>query len=155
FTQYSQEGRNTVAVEITDAAPGADGAAKDAVAFGFSGGWESSGGIIRDVYVEVRAGAFVDSVRFAYQLSSGYASASCSTKVSVSSSATSSGDCELVLLLGSAEVARARKSMSFAAGTTEVELVFDVKDVALWSPEDPNLYELRAQIGRASCRERV
>src|ERR1017187_683771 len=46
FTQYSQEGRNTVAVEITDAAPGADGAAKDAVAFGFSGGWESSGGII-------------------------------------------------------------------------------------------------------------
>ena len=48
FTQYSHEGRNTIAVEITDAAPGADGVAKDAVSFGFSGGWESSGGIIRE-----------------------------------------------------------------------------------------------------------
>ncbi len=88
FTQYSQEGRNTVAVEITDAAPAPDGAGKDEVAFGFSGGWESYGGIIRDAYVEVRAGAFVDAVRFAYQLSAGYANASCTTKVFVASSAT-------------------------------------------------------------------
>ncbi len=149
FTQYSHEGRNTIAVEITDAAPGADGVAKDAVSFGFSGGWESSGGIIRDVYAEVRAGAFVDAVRFAYQLSSGFAGASCTTKVFVSSSTTTSGDCELALYLGPTEVARASKSMSFAAGTTEVELAFDLKDVALWSPEDPTLYELKAHVKTA------
>jgi hypothetical protein len=146
FTQYSQEGRNLVAVEITDAAPAPDGAGKDEVAFGFSGGWESYGGIIRDVYAEVRAGAFVDSVRFAYQLSNGYASAACTTKITVSSTTGSTGDLELALFWGPTEVARASKAMSFAKGATEVELAFEVKDLALWSPEDPNLYELKATV---------
>ncbi len=150
FTQYAQEGRNTVAVEIADAAPFPDGAGKDEVDFGFSGGWEAYGGIIRDVYVEVRPGTFVDNVRFAYRLSADRSSASCTSKVYVSSASGSSGECELALFWGPSEVARASKSVSFANGTTEVELAFDVKDIALWSPEEPNLYELKARVKTAA-----
>ena len=150
FTRYSQEGANTVAVEIADAAPAPDGAGKDEVTFGFSGGWESYGGIIRDVYVEVRSGAFVDSVRLVYQLSSDRANASCSAKVSVSSSAGNSGDCELALYWGQTEIARVSKSASFAIGSTVIEFAFDVKGVALWSPDDPNLYELKVRVKTAA-----
>ena len=146
FTPFSQEGRNTIAVEIVDAGPAPQGAGKDEVAFCYTDGWEAYGGIIRDVYAEVRAASFIDAVRFAYQLSKNYESASCTATVTVSSSAAISGDCELALFWGPSEMARASKNVPFAAGATEVELGFDVKDMALWSPEDPNLYELKARV---------
>ena len=134
FTSYAQEGRNTIAVEIVDAGPAPQGAGKDEVAFCYTSGWEAYGGIIRDVYAEVRTASFVDAVRFAYQLSNNYESAACTAKVTVSSSSAISGDCELALFWGASEVARASKTMSFVVGATEVDLAFDVKDVALWSP---------------------
>ena len=150
FTQYAQEGKNTVAVKIADATPLGDGAGKDEVAFGLSSGWEGYGGIIRDAYVEIRGDTFVDNVRLAYQLSGDYDSASCRAKVYVSSAAGGSGECELVLFWRQTQVARASKNMSFVAGPTEVELGFVVQEIALWSPEDPNLYELRARVKTAA-----
>lgn len=166
FTPQCQEGRNTVAVEIVDAGPGmqtpwpfgertapvpsADNTGRDEVTFGFSGGWEAYGGIIRDVYVEVRTAAFIDAVRFGYRLSGGYDNAACTAQVSVSSAEALSGDCQLALFWRSSQVARVTKNVRFAAGKTEIELAFDLNDVALWSPEDPSLYELRAQLNTAA-----
>ncbi len=67
-TQQAIEGRNTIEVEIVDAHADQGDAAADAVRFANCGGWECYGGIIRPVYLELRAAAFIDSVRFAYQL---------------------------------------------------------------------------------------
>ena len=146
FTPYAQEGRNMIAVEIVDAGPAPQGAGKDEVAFCYTDGWEAYGGIIRDVYAEVRAASFVEAVRFAYQLSNDFEGASCSAKVTVSSSAALNGNCELALFWGPSQVVRASKDTSFAVGATEVELAFDVRDIALWSPDEPNLYELKARV---------
>jgi hypothetical protein len=59
FTAYAQEGNNSVEVDIVDACPGPDGLGKDALTFGITAGWETYGGIIRDVRAEIRPSAFV------------------------------------------------------------------------------------------------
>ena len=129
-------------------------AAADAVRFGNCGGWECYGGIIRPVYVELRAAAFIDSVRFAYQLAGDYQGASCKATVSVASTAAQSGSCELSLLWGKSEVATATKDIQLQAGSTDIEMTFDLKDLALWSPDEPNLYTLRAEVKTPSAQDR-
>ena len=153
-TQQAIEGRNTIEVEIVDAHANHDGAGADAVRFGNCGGWECYGGIIRPVYVELRAAAFVDSVRFAYQLASDYQGASCKAKVSVVSAAAQSGSCEISLLWGKSVVATATKDISLQAGSTDVEMTFDLKNLGLWSPDEPNLYILRAEVKTPSAQDR-
>src|SRR5208283_4948966 len=66
FTAHAQEGKNQIDVAIADLHPDPAGAGKDEIALGVNPGWEAYGGIIRDVYVEIRPAAFIDNVRFAY-----------------------------------------------------------------------------------------
>ena len=73
-------------------------------------GWEAYGGIIRDVYVELRPAAYIENVQLGYELSEGYTKASCRARVFVSSSAPTSGQLEVRLLKGESEVARAVKA---------------------------------------------
>ncbi len=144
FTKVAVEGSNTVEVQIADALPEPDGTGKDDIAFSNSWGWEPYGGIIRDAYVEIRPAAFIDNVRFGYKLSDGYDSASCATQVFISSADAQAGECALSLWWRNTEVARGNTKVDLAPGITEAEIKFDVKTLALWSPEEPNLYELRA-----------
>ncbi|HMD87267.1 MAG TPA: glycoside hydrolase family 2 TIM barrel-domain containing protein [Terriglobia bacterium] len=146
FTRQAKKGTNTVEVAIADLTPDPSGAGKDELALGVSPGWEAYGGIIRDVYVEVRPATFIDNVRFGYKLNADYTQAACRAQVKVSSLAETSGDIELVLLRAGVEVARAQKGASLASGPSEVEVEFTVNSPLLWSPEEPNLYELRAQL---------
>jgi hypothetical protein len=146
FTRHARQGRNTVEVAIADLIPDPSGAGKDELALGVNPGWEAYGGIIRDVYVEVRPAAFIDNVRFGYKLSADYTKAICHTQVIVSSSSQTSGRVEVVLLRGGAVVARAEKAASIPSEQSEVEVGFDVAIPGLWSPEEPNLYELRASL---------
>jgi len=66
--------------------------------------------------------------------------------VMVSSLTETSGNIELVLLRAGSEVARAQKQTSLASGASEVEVEFGVNAPALWSPEEPNLYQFRARL---------
>jgi hypothetical protein len=154
FTQQAVEGRNTIEIEIADAHTTPDGAGADELRFGNCGGWECYGGIIRPVYVEVRAAAFIDSVRFGYQLAGDYQSVSCKAQVSVASAAGQSGSCELTLLWGKSEVAQVTKDIQLQPGSTEIEMNFDLKAPALWSPDEPNLYTLRAEVKTPTAQDR-
>ena len=145
-TKVATEGQNTVEVQIADALPESDGAGKDDIAFSNSWGWEPYGGIIRDAYVEIRPAAFIENVRFGYKLNEGYDSASCTTQIFVSSADAQAGECELSLWWRNTEVARDSVKVDLKAGITQAEIQFDVKTLALWSPEEPNLYELRATL---------
>ncbi len=145
-TRQCRKGANTVQVAIADLTPDPSGAGKDELALGVNPGWEAYGGIIRDVYLEVRPAAFIDNVRFGYKLNSDYTLASCRTQVMVSSPEKSSGNVEVVLLRAGSEVARAQKNVSFAPGSSEAEVEVTVTSPVLWSPEEPNLYELRARL---------
>jgi hypothetical protein len=145
-TRQSRKGNNTIQVAIADLTPDPSGGGKDELALGVNPGWEAYGGIIRDVYLEVRPAAFIDNVRFGYKLNTDYTEASCRAQVMVSSLTGTSGNIELVLLRAGSEVARAQKNASLTSGSSEVEVEFSVKSPVLWSPEEPNLYELLARL---------
>ncbi|MGA2983296.1 MAG: glycoside hydrolase family 2 TIM barrel-domain containing protein [Terriglobia bacterium] len=145
-TRPSRKGANTIQVAIADLTPDSSGAGKDELALGVNPGWEAYGGIIRDVYLEVRPAAFIDNVRFGYKLNADYTQAACRAQVMVSSRTETSGSIELKLLRAGTEVARTQKNTAFASGMTEVEMEFQVNAPALWSPEEPNLYQVRARL---------
>ena len=153
FTSAAVEGRNTVEVQIADALPEPDGTGKDTIEFTSPGGWEPYGGIIRDVYADVRPAAFIDNVRFGYQLSGDLESASCTSQIFVSSTDTQSGECELSLWWRGTQVASGTAVVPLKAGITEAEVKFDAKSLVLWSPDEPNLYELRARVKTPSAED--
>jgi len=149
FTREARKGSNAVEVAIADLTPDPSGAGKDELALGVNPGWEAYGGIIRDVYAEVRPAAFIDNVRFGYKLSPDYAKATCQVKVMLSSTTETAAHVEVVLLRAGREVAREEKAASVSSGSSlsgEVELSFDLPAPVLWSPEEPNLYELQARL---------
>jgi hypothetical protein len=146
FTRQARKGSNTVEVAIADLTPEPSGAGRDELALGVNPGWEAYGGIIRDVYAEVRPAAFVDNVRFGYKLEPGYARAACQAQVMVSSATETSAQVEVVMLRAGSEVARAGKTASIPPGASTIELAFDVVPPVLWSPEEPNLYELNVNL---------
>jgi hypothetical protein len=154
FTAQAIEGRNTVEVQIADALPEPDGTGKDEIEYASPGGWEPYGGIIRDVYVDVRPATYIDNVRFGYQLSSDLESASCTSQVFISSTETQSAECELSLWWRHTQVAAGTATVQLKPGTTETEIKFDAKSLVLWSPEEPNLYQLKAQIKTPTAQDR-
>lgn len=146
FTAHAQEGKNSVAVNIVDACQEPDGSGKDALDLGVTSGWECYGGIIRDVWAEVRPSAYVENVRFGYQLKNSYALASCQAQVLVDSVNAQPCECDLALYFGQSEVARSKTNVQLRPGLNEIPINFDVDAPALWSPDDPNLYQLQATV---------
>lgn len=144
FTAQAKEGENSIEVEIVDACPGPDGFGKDALSFGVTVGWETYGGIIRDVWAEIRPSAFIENVRFGYKLSDNFSTASCFPIVLLDSRSASSCEVELSLLYGHSEVAQAHTRADLKKGMNEIALEFAVHAPALWSPDEPNLYEVKA-----------
>jgi hypothetical protein len=146
FTDVAKEGNNEIALEMADLVPWPDGTGKDEIALGVNPGWEAYGGIIRDCWAEVRPAAFVENVRLAYQLGSGRQSVALKPRVIVSSRGSASGEVECVLERAGQKLAGANKNVQLTAGTNEIELTFDLQDPALWSPDEPVLYELKASL---------
>jgi beta-galactosidase len=89
---------------------------------------------------------FVDNVRLAYKLADDFSSCSGNPRVIVSSTKTASAAVDIVLHHGVNEVARASKTVQLKPGVNDVELSFELKDPALWSPDTPNLYEMTANL---------
>jgi hypothetical protein len=146
-TQQTAEGRNVVELTIVDAGSGVNGEGKNEVLYGTSGGWESYGGLIRDAYVQIRPATFIENLRLGYRFDDAYDKASCRAQVWVSSVDAGEADCEVALFWGPSEIARAKTPLQLnAKGIATAELQFELHDLALWSPDQPNLYDLRATL---------
>jgi hypothetical protein len=142
FTREAREGANEIEVAIADLCPEPGGSGADEVWLGVNPGWEGYGGIVRSAYVEIRPAAYIENARLSYQLSADYASAACRITAFLASTVERGGEIEVVLRRGPSVMARAKKTVLIRAGAAEADLEFVLKDVALWSPETPNLYEL-------------
>ena len=146
FTDTAREGNNEVEIEMTDLVPWPDSTGKYELALGVNPGWEAYGGIIRDVWAEIRPASFIENVRFAYQFGTGRQSVALQPRIIVSSRAASSGEVEFVLSRGDVKVAATTRTVSLRPGSNDLDLSLDLQSPALWSPEQPNLYELKASL---------
>ncbi len=146
FTKEAKEGTNRVEVRIVDLAPGPKGEGKDEVELGLNPGWEAYGGIIREVYAEVRPATCIENVRLGYELSKGYRRAECEVRVYVSSVEARKARIEVVVEQGPSEVGRGEREVEVEEGKSEVVVKLAVDSPALWSPEEPNLYELKVRL---------
>jgi len=153
LTPAAKEGDNQVAVEIADVVPFPDGTGKDEIAIGVNPGWEAYGGIIRDVWAEIRPASFIDNVRLAYHLAPDYSRVTLQPRVMVSSTEAASGTVEVVLKQMGVEVGRASKPVKLKAGANDLELQFELKNPCLWSPEEPSLYELSAHLKTGAAED--
>src|SRR5450432_92939 len=153
FTPLAREGRNKIQVQIVDLAPLPDGSGTTEVILGHNPGWEASGGIIRDAWVEIRPASFVDNVRFAYTLGSDFSTCTGEPRVQVSSAESCQGQVSVALRRGQTELARATRTVDLREGANEPELAFEFKNPSLWSPESPNLYELSVSLTTRSSED--
>src|SRR5262245_926286 len=95
ISPHTREGSNNLDVAIADLSPDPNGYGRDEIALGVNPGWEAYGGIIRDVYVELRSAAFIENVRVGYRLAADYVRAACKAQLFVSSSLETSGQAEV------------------------------------------------------------
>jgi len=150
FTNAARVGDNEIEVLIADLVPLADGTAKAQIEFGIHAGFEAYGGIIRDVWAEVRPTSFIENVRFGYELKNDFRACTARPTIIVFSGEGALAQMEIVLHRNRAEVARHSTTKQIARGLTEIELPFELKDVSLWSPETPNLYQLKVHLKTGS-----
>jgi hypothetical protein len=146
MTRQAREGSNTLEVAITDLGTDPSGAGGDETWLAVNAGWEGSGGLVRPAWVEIRPATYIDNLRLGYKLAAGYTSAACSATVFLSSNVARTGEVTVTLSRGGRVVAHAAKTVSAPAGDSETEVTFELSDPALWSPEQPNLYELAAAL---------
>lgn len=146
FTDIVREGNNDVELEMADLVPFPDGTGKYDIALGVNPGWEAYGGIIRDAWVEFRPASHVDNIRLAYRFGNGLQSVALEPRVIVSSRGPASGEVECVLMLEDTKLAGTKKSVQLTPGNNDVDLSFDLQSPSLWSPADPNLYQLQATL---------
>src|SRR5208283_3248256 len=144
FTDTAREGNNEVEIEMADLVPWPDGTGKHELALGVNPGWEAYGGIIRDVLAEIRPASFVENVRLAYQLGENFQSVALHPRVMVSSRGASTGQVEFVLSRGDMKIAGTNRTIQLTPGNNDVELSLELQNPYLWSPAEPNLYELKA-----------
>ncbi len=126
-TDTVKEKNNELLVEIEDISP----------KFGPSEGWENYSGIIRDVNILYKNKAYIEDVFFKSTLTDSYKNAEYSLAVK-------SVGCEnarwKVTLLQNGETV---DSYSFSEDETVLR---KLEQVSLWSCDNPNLYELKAEL---------
>lgn len=154
FTAVAREGTNEVEVAMADLVPWSDESGKYEIAIGVNPGWEAYGGIIRDVWAEIRPGSFVENIRLAYQLRDNLQSVTLQPRIIISSSSQCAGEIEFTLSRENTKLAGAKRSVTLKAGINELELSDDLRSPALWSPVAPNLYELEGRVKTAAGEDR-
>jgi hypothetical protein len=153
FTGAARERENEVEIQIADLIPFPDGTGKEEIALGVTPGWEAYGGIIRDVWAEIRPASYIQNVRLAYKLARDFQAVALQPQVIVMADAGVTGQVEVALLKEGVELGRAAKSVQLRSGTNHVELALELNAPALWSPVEPNLYELRASLKTAHAND--
>ncbi len=127
ITDAAKQTGNILLVELEDIAP----------AFGPSNGWENYSGIIRDVSLIYSEENYIEDVFFHSTLKDEYRNAEF---VVETKSSTNTGEFDIKLFFGDEIKAEYQQSAGQPFKNAEI------KDVALWSPDAPNLYRLEVSL---------
>ncbi len=144
ITGLLTEGNNIVSVELADLTPDARGKGVEALQMGINPGWEAYGGIIRDCWIETRPAVFIENVRLSYEFDTGYTGARCTARIWLNGKSAGPGSTALTLARDSYPIANLQQDLP--GNASEYELTFAVRDIALWAPETPDLYNLSVKI---------
>ena len=130
ITEIVQPQDNLLLVELEDLTP----------PFGPTTGWENFGGITRDVLLLYADRSHIQDVFFHTNLKNNYTDADYTVELSLSEQAD--GDCRITLTNGKIVA----DSYTVPADTNAVTR--SLRNVLLWSPDTPNLYELKVELLR-------
>jgi hypothetical protein len=146
ITRSVRERSNIVSVHLKDLPGEDDHEAIDQLELGVNPGWEAYGGIIRDVWIEVRPSTYIDNAQLRYKLGSDFRVASCNVRFEVQSNAELRGKARVTVSRAKSVIASASEAFSVAVGKTNIDVPLQVASPALWSPASPDLYEVALEI---------
>ncbi|MHB9034996.1 MAG: glycosyl hydrolase 2 galactose-binding domain-containing protein, partial [Anaerolineae bacterium] len=133
ITSAARAGSNTLEVEVSDIlAP-----------YGPVIGWEAYAGLIRGVYLEPRPAAFIADCYWRTTFPEDYGHAQAEVSVVIDAEAeVEDADICAALSFGGNHLAGAGQYLSLQPGRNQVDLLITLDGPNLWSPEEPNLYNL-------------
>jgi hypothetical protein len=135
-TDKLRSGSNQLEVEIADWQ----------VPLGPIGAWEAYGGIIRDVFLEIRSDPYIENAHLRCAVKPEADLARCALDVYMKAAAPLGGKLSAELLRGATPVAQVSREIPLKPGASTTTLQWDLKSPVLWSPEVPNLYTLRIRL---------
>ncbi|MCX7796032.1 MAG: hypothetical protein N2380_05890, partial [bacterium] len=138
ITEYLVQGENKVKVNIKDIN----------ASYGPSDGWENYGGIIWDVYLDIRNNVFISDYQILTEFTNNYSKVRCHLKVWVKKlkDGIFKGILNVTLTYNNVEYARVAENVNINLEEKCIELDFDVLNPLLWSLDSPHLYNLEIEL---------
>lgn len=143
ITDQVVSGTNRLRVELTDLGGFAPWGREWVTAF------PRYGGIVRDVYLDVKRPLYIENARLDYQLSQEWTRANCQLQAWIVNTTGAEAPLELRGI-----VTNSNGTHSFNAfflvppGKSRHAVPFEVGDIKLWSPDSPHLYDLSITLRR-------
>ncbi len=133
-------GVNQIVVEIEDSQ----------VALGPNGAWEGYGGIIRDAYLDIHTDPYIENARLASEINLTADTAQLHLDVFLQSNADGKATVKASLVrdseVGDNDRTGASQEITVSPGESTVPLTWTIHHPALWSPESPQLYQLKVEL---------
>jgi beta-galactosidase len=142
ITRSVRERSNVISLQMADLGSQSDHNGTSQIELGVNPGWEGYGGIIRNVWIEIRPPTFINTAQFRYELTADFSSAECRLRAELVSASPVSGRIQVSLRHLGQIVVSGAQAFSAQAGTSEAEVPLKVADPALWSTESPDLYDV-------------
>lgn len=144
-TNQVRPGPNRMEIEITDW--------QVPLGLGPTAAWESSGGIVYDAYAEVRSDPYIENARLSYALSADFSKAECTLDVFLRATHARQVRITADLHTGAKPVSHIEQAGNVNPGAATLTLHWTLDNVRLWSPDDPQLYQLVVKLESLGGRD--
>jgi len=141
-TALLRERENELQIRITDLLPERSGPGSDEVAIGINPGWEAYSGIIRDIWLELRAAAYIENARLSYTFTPQYGAALCTLRSWTNSRSGGAAKLDITVSRLGETILTKTQAVTLNKGVEESEVAFRIESPLLWAPEAPSLYDV-------------